>query len=48
VTVSPTAAVTVTTFPATWNDAEASLTGSTVPTTSRLVATVVCTTVVIR
>ena len=33
VTCWPTAAVTVATWPATWNEAEASLTGSTVPTT---------------
>ena len=36
VTCWPTAAVTVATWPATWKAAEASLTGSTVPTTVRL------------
>ncbi len=36
VTCCPTAAVTVATWPPTWNEAEASLTGSTVPTTVRL------------
>jgi hypothetical protein len=34
VTCSPTAAVTVATWPATWNEADALLTGSTVPTAS--------------
>jgi hypothetical protein len=48
VTCSPTVTLTLATCPATWNDAVASLTGSTVPTTSRLSPTDVRTTVAMR
>jgi len=48
VTCSPTVAVTVATWPATWKEAEALVTGSTVPTTSWLSSIVARVTLAIR